>query len=134
MSVWCSCPSVWYVCVCDCFCVCVQVCVGCCPSEHACAVCKYLYVTFLCVCVCVCMLVSPMGWCSQARSQNSSMQLMNRHVFVLHVCVTAPVRTRSWQLQHFLTNIYRSPGFYQVQQVNHFLFQGMAQPCPFSRA
>jgi hypothetical protein len=34
----------------------------------------------------------------------------------------------------FLTNIYRSPGFYQVQQVNHFLFQGMAQPCPFSRA
>lgn len=92
------------------------------------------YMSHFYVSVCVCMLVSPMGWCSQARSQNSSMQLMNRHVFVLHVCVTAPVRTRSWQLQHFLTNIYRSPGFYQVQQVNHFLFQGMAQPCPFSRA
>jgi len=33
-----------------------------------------------------------MGWCSQAKSQNSSMQLMNRHVFVLHVCVAAPVK------------------------------------------
>lgn len=58
LCLWCSCPSVWYVCVCVSVtvsvCVCVQVCVSCCPSEHACAVCNYPYVTFLCVCVCVC--------------------------------------------------------------------------------
>ena len=64
----------------------------------------------VCVCVCVRMLVSPMGSCSQAKSQNSSMQLMNRHVFVLHVCVTAPVRTHQKINGHTFGGQPQQPG------------------------
>ena len=68
------------------------------------------YMSHFYVSVCVCMLVSPMGWCSQAKSQNSSMQLMNRHVFVLHVGVTAPVRTHQKNNGHTFGGQPQQPG------------------------